>query len=218
MFVTVPLCMIPGVILWFTPVNVFICFLFCFTLLSCECFFRMCVLHTYVFYECMYTCMHVRRCVFVRPCACVYHACELTQYVCVCMYVYIYISLYVTFTYVYTYIYIYVLYLCMNLCVYTCNYARMCIRTHTHTYIYIYICPVVYVVRLVLFSSIILLANRSSRNIFLLRSITSQRRQKNVPYFEKLQHLELFIQYCSSPVQPRQISLHNVLQGTSRHL
>ena len=117
-------------------------------------------------------------------------------------------------------IHIYIYMCCIYVWIYVCIHVTMhgCAYVHTHTHIYIYICPVVYVVRLVLFSSIILLANRSSRNIFLLRSITSQRRQKNVPYFEKLQHLELFIQCCSSPVQPRQISLHNVLQGTSRHL
>ena len=72
------------------------------------------------------------------------------------------------------------------------------------------------------------LANRSFRYIFLLRNrlnlyvtslrITSQWRQGNVPYFEKLQHLELFIQFCSSTVQPSWISLGTVPQGTGGHL
>jgi len=57
MFVPVPLCTIPGVILWFTPVNVFICFLFCFTLYLVNVSFIR-VYYKHVFYECMYVYMH----------------------------------------------------------------------------------------------------------------------------------------------------------------
>ena len=139
MFVTVPLCMIPGVILWFTPVNVFICFLFCFTLLSCECFFRMCVLHTYVFYECMYTCMHVRRCVCAPVCMCV--PCMRAHAVCVCMYVCVYLYKPICMN-VYTFTYV-CIYVCAYVLIYMCVLVRMCV-TFVCIYAYVYVCTCVY--------------------------------------------------------------------------
>ena len=128
--------------------------------------------------------------------------------ICVCVYIYV-CSMYVVYMYELMYV---------------------CIRVpmHIHVYVHKYICTVVYMVELVWFSSIILLANIPSRNIFLLRSrlnlhvtslpIIAQWRQSSVPYLEKLQHLELLIECCSSPVQPWRISLHTVPQETNKHL
>jgi len=68
---------------------------------------------------------------------------------------------------------------------------------------------------------------KSERNIFILTSrlnsyvtlllITTQLRQSNVPYLQKLKHLDLLQQCGSSPVQPSWLSLHPVSQGTEGH-
>jgi len=72
--------------------------------------------------------------------------------VCVCVYIYIYIYIYICCMYAVF------MYMCIHVTMPRC------------AYVHTYICSVVYVVGLVLFSLIILLANISSRNIFLLRS------------------------------------------------
>jgi hypothetical protein len=63
------------------------------------------------------------------------------------------------------------IYVCSMYVVYTYEFMYVCIHVSMHVcaYVHIYICTVVYMVGLVLFFSIILLVNRSSRNIFLLR-------------------------------------------------
>ena len=214
MHVIVPLCMMT----WSnTSVSSceHVCFLLCFTLLSCEYFFFMCLVLSDVYWRVSYsnaidaeTGSVKSICMFV----CMYMYIYTYKPICVWMCMHLHMctsSLYVLYMYELMYVCIYV---SMHVCAYICT----------------NLCTVAFMVGLVLLSSATLVVKRPSRNIFLLRSrsnlyvtsipVTSQWRQSSVPYLEKQQPLDLPTQRCPSPVQPNQISLHTVWCGTGRHL